>query len=112
LRLTEGRYVFELRPPISVNKGTAVLDLIEDRELKGIVFLGDDITDVDAFKEVRKATSNGVVKGLAIAVNSPEVRPGVVAEADVSVEGVPGAVALLSGLADRFGRSATSIGPE
>jgi trehalose 6-phosphate phosphatase len=110
LRMTEGRYVFELRPPIMVNKGTAVLDLIEDQELKGIIFLGDDLTDVDAFKEIRKATSNGVVDGLAIAVNSPEVRPIVLDEADVLVEGVPGVVALLTALAGRFGQTATTHG--
>jgi trehalose 6-phosphate phosphatase len=110
LRMTEGRYVYELRPPITVNKGTAVLDLIEDRELKGIIFVGDDVTDVDAFKEIRKATTYGLVNGLGIAVNSPEVRPIVLEEADAFVEGVPGAVALLSALADHFGRPATSDG--
>ena len=110
LRMTEGRYVFELRPPITVNKGTAVLDLIEDHHLKGIIFLGDDVTDVDGFREVRKATRNGVVNGLTIAVNAPEVRPIVIEEADATVEGVAGAVAFLSALARHIERSATSNG--
>jgi trehalose 6-phosphate phosphatase len=110
LRMTEGRYVYELRPPITVNKGTAALDLIEDLELKGIIFLGDDVTDVDAFREIRNAARNGLVDGLAIAVNSPEVRQIVIDEADAFVEGVPGVVALLTALADYFERSATSDG--
>jgi trehalose 6-phosphate phosphatase len=110
LRMTEGRYVYELRPPITVNKGTAVLDLIEDHQLKGIIFLGDDVTDVDAFKEIRKATRNGLIDGLAIAVDSPEARPIVLNEADALVEGVPGVVALLTAIANRFEVPATSDG--
>jgi trehalose 6-phosphate phosphatase len=102
LHMTEGRYVFELRPPITVNKGTAILGLIEDHKLNGIIFLGDDVTDVDGFREIRKATRNGLVDGLAIAVNAPEVRPIVIEEADATVEGVPGAVAFLSALARQF----------
>jgi trehalose 6-phosphate phosphatase len=101
LKMTEGRYVFELRPPIAINKGTALIDLIEDNTLKGIVFLGDDVTDVDAFRVVREATANGIVQGLAIAVDSPETRSVVVNEADETVVGVDGAVKLLSQLAER-----------
>jgi trehalose 6-phosphate phosphatase len=101
LKMTEGRYVFELRPPIAINKGTALFDLVEDNSLKGIVFLGDDVTDVDAFRVVREATANGIVQGLAIAVDSPETRSVVVNEADEMVVGVDGAVKLLSQLGER-----------
>lgn len=112
LRMTEGRYVYELRPPLTVNKGTAVLDLIEDNNLNGIVFLGDDVTDVDAFREIRKASRNGLVEGLVIAVNSPEVRPVVLEEADVIVDGVSGAVAVLVALASRLRTSPNAYGVE
>jgi trehalose 6-phosphate phosphatase len=105
LRMTEGRYVFELRPPITVNKGTAILDLIEDHDLRGIVFFGDDMTDVDAFREIRRASNNGIVDGLTIAVNAPEVRPEVIEGADAVVEGVPGAVALLVAIAAQMEKS-------
>ncbi|MFL5761587.1 MAG: trehalose-phosphatase [Thermomicrobiales bacterium] len=101
IRMTEGRYVFELRPAITVNKGTAALDLIEDNDLKGIVFLGDDVTDIDAFRVIRASTANGIVRGLTIAVSSPETHTLVTAEADEAVEGVDGAVMLLQRLAER-----------
>jgi trehalose 6-phosphate phosphatase len=110
LKKTEGRYVFELRPPIAINKGTALFDLIEDNSLKGIVFLGDDVTDVDAFRVVRQATTNGIVQGLAIAVDSPETRAGVLEEADEVVVGVDSAAKLLSILADRVRTTSDHLG--
>src|SRR5438094_508383 len=54
LRLTEGRLVLELRPPVRGNKGTALAALVEDYALAGVVFLGDDVTDLDAIEELRR----------------------------------------------------------
>ncbi len=57
LRLTEGKQVYELRPPVEHDKGTAVLALA--RRLGGqsptasVVFVGDDQTDEDAFRALR-----------------------------------------------------------
>ncbi|MBC7789752.1 MAG: trehalose-phosphatase [Anaerolineae bacterium] len=57
LRLTEGKMVFEVRPPAQINKGTAVLTL--GRNLGGLsdegalVFIGDDLSDEDAFRALR-----------------------------------------------------------
>ena len=58
LRLTEGKEVFELRPPVDHDKGTAVVRLA--RRLGGLaagsstVFIGDDRTDEDAFRALRE----------------------------------------------------------
>jgi trehalose 6-phosphate phosphatase len=103
LRMTQGRYVFELRPQVLVNKGTAAEDVIREHGLKGIVFLGDDVTDIDAFRSVRNLRDEGVVRGVSIAVNSPETKAVVLEEADEVVEGVGGAVKLLTEVAARFG---------
>src|ERR671912_2085907 len=54
LRLTLGRMVFEVRPALAVNKGTAIRELAQDLGLRGIVFFGDDVTDVDAFRTLRE----------------------------------------------------------
>jgi trehalose 6-phosphate phosphatase len=56
LRVSEGKQVLELRPPVHVNKGTAVLQLA--RQLGGVgeggvLFAGDDTTDEDAFRLLR-----------------------------------------------------------
>jgi trehalose-phosphatase len=57
LRITEGKRIFEIRPPALIDKGTAVLALAErltrGREGASIVFAGDDVTDEDAIRALR-----------------------------------------------------------
>lgn len=92
LRVTRGRRVVELRPPLDVDKGVAVADLIAARHLKGALYLGDDVTDLDAFRALRRLTAEGVCQGLAVAVSHPEAPAGLAAAADIalsSVEQVP-----------------------
>jgi trehalose 6-phosphate phosphatase len=64
LRITEGKRIFEIRPPALIDKGTAVLALAE-RLTSGhahaaIVFAGDDVTDEDAIRALRAHHSHGV----------------------------------------------------
>jgi trehalose 6-phosphate phosphatase len=99
LRVTEGRMVIELRPPVDVNKGAALRRLIEDRSLMSMVFLGDDVTDLDGFRELARQRDSRNFAGLSVAVADPEARPEVVAAADVVVPGVPACVELLTELA-------------
>jgi trehalose-phosphatase len=78
LRLTSGKKVFELRPPIEVNKGTAVLELLSmlgapappnDRGAASVLYAGDDRTDEDAFRVLREHRPNAVT----IRVGDPRV---------------------------------------
>jgi trehalose-phosphatase len=59
LRLTRGKEVLELRPPIDVDKGTAAVELAEALgALNGgasVLCAGDDRTDEDAFRALRLA---------------------------------------------------------
>lgn len=52
LRKTGGKMIFELRPDVDWDKGRAVLWLIEELKLQDAlpVYLGDDLTDEDAFR--------------------------------------------------------------
>ena len=36
--------------PVEITKGTAITALAQERSLRGIVYLGDDVTDLDAFR--------------------------------------------------------------
>ena len=64
LKVTEGKMVFEVRPPVPVHKGTAVLALA--RRLgtgapnAGHLFAGDDATDEDAFRLLRLQVPDSV----------------------------------------------------
>lgn len=57
LRITEGKRIFEIRPPALIDKGTAVLALAErltsGQNGASIVFAGDDVTDEDAIRALR-----------------------------------------------------------
>lgn len=50
LTLSEGRMIFEVKPPIEVNKGTALENIVRWHALDAVIYLGDDTTDVDAMQ--------------------------------------------------------------
>ncbi len=91
LRVTVGRSVAEARPPIQADKGTAVRKIVEEYEPEKALFIGDDTTDLDAFRELEKLREEGTLKEtLRIGVKSDEGPPEIVSEADVVVDGVEG----------------------
>jgi trehalose 6-phosphate phosphatase len=57
LKLTPGKMVYELQPKLDWDKGRAVLYLLDTLRLHGDgvvpVYLGDDVTDEDAFRVLR-----------------------------------------------------------
>lgn len=76
-----GKKVYELRPGIDWNKGHAVLWLLEQLgggAERAAIYVGDDITDEDAFRVLA-----GI--GLTVVVRDPEPRP---TAADVAVADV------------------------
>ncbi|MDI3340617.1 MAG: trehalose-phosphatase [Sphaerobacter sp.] len=97
-----GRMVYEVRPPLAINKGTALRDLVEEHGLRAVVFLGDDVTDLDAMAALRQLGSVAGVKGLSVGVIGPETPAAIPQQADVTVEGVDGVIAFLTALADRL----------
>ncbi len=90
LRLTEGQMVWEIRPPLGIDKGAAVRGLVREHGLQGAFFLGDDRTDADAFVALRELRDAGVCTTLAIGVIGPDTPPIVRDTADVLVDGVAG----------------------
>jgi len=54
LAISTGHFVVEVRPPLATSKGTAVTGLLETRELKTVIFCGDDLTDVTGFNAVHE----------------------------------------------------------
>ena len=93
-----GRMIFELRPPLEINKGTALIDLIQERGLQASLYLGDDTTDVDAFKAARRLRKNDQCSSWSVGVVSRESPEAVVEAADFLAQGVSDVEALLTWL--------------
>jgi trehalose 6-phosphate phosphatase len=98
LRLTTGKLVAEIRPPLMLNKGTAVEGLIQERGLRCAFYLGDDTTDIDAFRTLRRLRASGTCQGLAVAVLQEEAPPTLAAEADLALPSIQAVPAFLEWL--------------
>ncbi len=99
LRMTDGRMVLEVRPRANVSKGTATARLLREHAIRGAIFLGDDVTDIDAFRALQEARAEGYAETLAIGVLGPETPEAVRQAMDVGVHGVAEVAALLAALA-------------
>jgi len=99
LRITVGRGVVEARPPIRADKGTAVRALVEEYRPRKAMFLGDDTTDLDAFRALAALREEGALDEiLRVGVRSDEGPPEIVTEADIVVDGVEGVGEVLRAL--------------
>jgi trehalose 6-phosphate phosphatase len=102
LRLLQGRKVIDVCPPVERNKGSAVLELVQSHRLEGGIYLGDDLTDVDAFKAMHSSPTGLSFQGIAIGVTSEETFPEVYQEADFTLNGVGDVERFLGWLARTF----------
>lgn len=102
LRLSQGRMVIEIRPPVDLSKGTALQEIVDEYGLKSVLFMGDDVTDLDAMRVVTRLRSDGKVNGLSIGVVGPETPDAVRKESDHVVQGVDGVSEFLTRLADLY----------
>lgn len=98
LRLHQGRMVFEVRPPVDVNKGSAFRQLIERYNLTGAVYLGDDTTDADALRAARDLRAKGACYALALGVESDDTPAPVRDNADLMLSGIQDVSAFFSWL--------------
>lgn len=87
--LQEGRMIVELRPRLAMNKGTAAVTMIERHGAQGVVCLGDDVTDIDMFREVGRLRERGPSASI-VAVRNEEASAEVMESADYWVDGVDG----------------------
>ena len=82
-----GRKVLEIRPPLDVDKGTAVQRLLDEAGLRRALYAGDDTTDLDAFRGL-----DGLEVAVRVAVASDEAPDELGRAADLVV-GSPEALA-------------------
>ena len=94
-----GRKVLEVRPPIALDKGRGVHALLRDADLDAAVYVGDDRTDLDAFRALRECVEGGRLQhAVCVGVRSDETPPELETGADVLVDGPRGVRQLLEAL--------------
>ncbi|HEY1456885.1 MAG TPA: trehalose-phosphatase [Solirubrobacteraceae bacterium] len=95
----EGRKVLEVRPPVAVDKGLGVRMLLSGQALSAAVYVGDDSTDLDAFRGLRSLVDRGELgSALCVAVSSQETPAELPEQADLTIEETSGVRALLEAL--------------
>lgn len=128
LAVATGHFLVELRPPVAIDKGTAVLSLLRSGPGPGAgpgvggddgagggnesagggdesggpyqtaIFLGDDLTDCTGFAAVHEWARAGGGTALAVAALTPETPRKVKDDADVWVAATPGVFEVLTAL--------------
>ena len=100
IELRHGRMSVELRPTGFGDKGSATRAIIERFGLRGVVVMGDDVTDLDMFRVVSEQRSAGRVRGAIIGVGGAdaEVPPSVIEASDVILAEPAEAAAFLAAL--------------
>jgi len=103
-----GRKVLEVRPPLELQKGLGVAELLREGSgaseepftaFAAALYVGDDLTDVDAFRALRTLTQEGTLgTGVCVAVASEEAPAELIEAADVVLDGPAEVRGLLAGL--------------
>ena len=93
----EGRKVIEIRPAAAGGKGRTMERLLERERPGGVLVLGDDVSDAEAFRVMTAERSAGRIQGLAIAIHGAlETPPAVLDSADVVLPSPHDAARVLS----------------
>ncbi len=85
-----GKMILEIRPPAAPHKGYAIRALVEERNLKGAVFIGDDSTDIDGMKAIADLRAGGQVHAIGAAVVDESTPSALLEMADFRLAGVTG----------------------
>lgn len=99
LRTHWGRKVLEVRPPVRIDKGAGIAKLLADSDVALALYVGDDVTDLDAFRMLGQLVREGKLqRAVRVGVSSEDGPSGIAEEADVTVDGTTGVQELLSSL--------------
>lgn len=97
LRLEPGNLVLELRPP-GIDKGVALRRLLASTDARSILYAGDDLGDLAAFRAIEEQRKEGL-RAVLLATRSSGATE-LIEAADVVVDDPAGVVTVLTALSD------------
>ena len=93
--------MLEVRPPIKIDKGAGIRRLLDEvgSEIGAAIYVGDDTTDLDAFRTLSELVAEGrLVRAVRVGVSSSESPTEIAEAADLVVDGPDGVSRLLAAL--------------
>ena len=97
LRLEPGNLVLELRPP-GIDKGVAIRRLLESTGAQSILYAGDDLGDLAAYRAIEEQRKAGL-RAVLVATRSSNATE-LIEAADIVVDDPTGVVTVLTALSD------------
>jgi trehalose 6-phosphate phosphatase len=97
LRLEPGNLVLELRPP-GIDKGVALRRLLESTGARSILYAGDDLGDLAAYRAIDEQRKDGL-RAVLLATRSSNATE-LIEAADIVVDDPAGVVTVLTALSD------------
>ncbi|MBA2505812.1 MAG: trehalose-phosphatase [Thermoleophilaceae bacterium] len=95
-----GRKVLEVRPPVPIDKGQAIRELVSRHPVRAALFGGDDVTDLDGFAALVTLREEGRLESIVrVGVRSEEGPREIHEQADLVVDGTSGFAEVLTALA-------------
>ena len=89
LRIRNGKMIIEILPPTTVNKGSSLIHMVNEYKLNGLICLGDDSTDIEAFRALHNLSNRDGFNGSAIGVLGANYPHELVDESDFLLDGIP-----------------------
>ena len=104
MRLGEGKMVVEILAPLTIDKGQGLRRYALQHNLRGIIFAGDDRTDIDAVEEAIRMRQEHPEQyaTCTIAVQHHDTLLTLLEQADVIVQGVEGMSELLRSIVEKL----------
>jgi trehalose 6-phosphate phosphatase len=91
--------VLEVRPPVQIDKGAGIASFLEGTDVDAVLYVGDDATDLDAFRGLGELLEQGKVRhAIRVGVSSDEGPSEITEQADIVVDGTAGVQAVLAAL--------------
>jgi trehalose 6-phosphate phosphatase len=85
---------------VRIDKGAGIASLLGETDVETAMYVGDDVTDLDAFRMLDQLVQDGKLsRALKVGVSSDEGPSEITSEADIVVDGTEGVQKLLTLLA-------------
>jgi trehalose 6-phosphate phosphatase len=84
---------------VRIDKGAGIAAFLEDADVDAAVYVGDDVTDLDAFRALTEMQQSGRLRrAVKAGVSSDDGPSEITSEADIVVDGTSGVQELLATL--------------